>query len=298
MSLSRFAGRFNANSFAYGIFPEPNGLRISTGSVPAGSGTINLDFGFVTTSDGITFNPLNTNAPILIGSGANAETVTPSAVSQPTPAVYNTTTLTATFSNAHGTGDVISSGTFGLQEAINAASAAGGGVVVVDGQWTLRGGTQAILNAAVLPAGVQIEDLRSGEADIVRYVTVAIPNAQVKTLFSVGTAIIPAQGAGTLIEVISMVLENKFLTAAFAAGGAIQLSYGSGVTIPASATIAATFLTSPVANQVILVAGALASNLASAVLNTAVNIAAATADFTTGAGSLVAKVAYRVHTGL
>ncbi len=95
-----------------------------------------------------------------------------------------------------------------------------------------------------------------------------------------------------------MFVENKFLTAAFAVGGAIQLSYGTGVTTPASATIAATFLTAPVADQSIKVAGALASALSSAVVNAAITLAAATADFTTGAGSLRLRIAFRVVTGL
>lgn len=133
---------------------------------------------------------------------------------------------------------------------------------------------------------------------VIQYKTVAIANAAVKTLFGTGTALVAAQGAGTLIEILSLLLENVYLTAAFTAGGAIQASYGAGVTIPASATVASTFLTSPAASQSILVAGALASNLSSAVLNTAVNLACATQEFATGAGSLIVKVAYRVHTGL
>jgi hypothetical protein len=132
----------------------------------------------------------------------------------------------------------------------------------------------------------------------IQYVTVALTNTQTKALNSVPTQVIAAPGANKLIEVCSVVLENVYLTAAFANGGVIQLSYGASVTTPASATVAATFLTSPAANQVIVLAGALATNLASTVLNTAVYIACATADFITGAGSITAKVAYRIHSGL
>ena len=132
----------------------------------------------------------------------------------------------------------------------------------------------------------------------IQYVSVPVSNALVKTLFSVGVPIIAAQGAGTLIEVLSYTLENVYGTAQFTAGGAIQLSYGAGVTIPASATVAATFLTSPTAKQVIVAAGALASNLFSAVGNTAIRLACATQEFATGDGTMVVKVAYRVHSGL
>jgi hypothetical protein len=164
-------------------------------------------------------------------------------------------------------------------------------------------GSGLVLTSATgLPGSTGLVANSVGSAQLdpttIQYVSGTIANAAVLTLFSSPVAIIAAQGAGTLIEVVSMVLENVFLTAAYAAGGAIQLSYGAGVTTAASATIAATFLTSPVANQSILVAGALASSLSSAVLNTAINLAAATANFTTGAGSLKYRVAYRVHTGL
>lgn len=135
--------------------------------------------------------------------------------------------------------------------------------------------------------------------NILQQASGTVANAAVLTLHSVGVPIIPAQGAGTLIEIVSMVLENVFLTAAYASGGAIQLSYGTGAstTIPATATVAATFLTSPVASQVISVAGALATNLSSAILNTGIVLAAASNDFTTGAGSLIYHVQYRVHSG-
>lgn len=130
--------------------------------------------------------------------------------------------------------------------------------------------------------------------------TLALTNTQTKALFTVPTVVIPAQGAGTLIDIESVVFENIFGTAAFTAGAAFGLYYGndaSGV-LALSATVAATFLTSPVANQIIKQAGGLATNLASAALNTKVVVACATQDFATGAGSLTMKVAYRVHTGL
>lgn len=130
-------------------------------------------------------------------------------------------------------------------------------------------------------------------------VSVALTNAQTKATNTAPIVIVPAQGAGTLIEVISLTLENVFLTGAFAAGGALALYYGTNSGgVLGSATVAATFLTSPAANQMIFVAGALASNLASNVLNKDLVLANPTADFTTGAGSLMVKVRFRVHSGL
>jgi hypothetical protein len=298
MPLSRFASQYPATSFAYGTAYAP-ALQVVSGPNASGAGSLTLGFGYFITTDGIQVNaPLNTNAPINVGIGSSIETVTPSGVSNSTPQQFGTSTVTATFGQAHGNGDQVRSGTYGLQEAINYANSQGGGQVLVDAAWTQLGGTSAVLNAAVLPANgtVSILDIRSGNSAI-STVTVPITNAQVLAMFTTPIQLVAAPGAGNMINVIDMTVENVFLTAAFAAGGAIQASYGAGVTTPATATIATTFLTAPAANQVIKVAGALASALSSAVLNTAVNLTCATANFTTGGGSLIVKLRYAVQTG-
>lgn len=300
MAASFFGGMFNAWNYAYGVNPGfPSPIRVDIGNGATGSGSVTLAFSYVTTQDGLNLaNIIQTNTPITIGLGTNAETVTPSAVSYPNPNAYDGGTITATFSNLHGTGDLITSGTYGLQEAINAANAAGGGIVLVDAIWFANGGTNTILNAAVLPSNgsVSIQNTGAGGGASLT-TTVTIANAEVKTLFSVGTQLLPAPGAGNAWVIDSMTVENVYLTAAFAAGGAIQASYGTGVTTPASATIAATFLTSPTANQMVTVAGAMASTLSSTVLNKAITLDAATADFTTGGGSLIVKLKYHLFTG-
>ncbi len=168
MAASRFAGIFNANEYAYGVGPTPPGpLLVDIGNTVTGSGTLTLAFGQLALGDGTKLSPLNINAPITVGVGANAETVTPTAVGGTSNTAYQGTTVTASFSNLHGTGDPISSGTFGLQEAINAAAAFGGGIVIVDAKWTAFGGTSAILAAAVFPnnGSVTIQDNRGSSAN-------------------------------------------------------------------------------------------------------------------------------------
>lgn len=158
-SISAFAGRYNA--FRWGQWA----VGIAVGNSATGSQTITLaGSGQVTLQDGRQISPFAIGTPVLINDGSNSETVTPTAVSNcGGNALQNTCTITATFSNAHGAGPLItvSSGTLGLQEAVNAAKAAGGGVVVVDGAWS---GTTAMITAAVSGTGVGIEDLRSGSA--------------------------------------------------------------------------------------------------------------------------------------
>jgi hypothetical protein len=298
MSQTYFAGMFRAANFAYGIIPSVGALRVDQNTqIPAGGTTITVPQAYFATDDAIQVNqPLAATASITIGSGASQETFTPSSVS------YNGTFASVTyatgFTYAHGEGDILASGTIGLQEAINFANANGGGVVIVDNRWTQLGGTNAMIAAATLPSNgtVVIQDNRAG-GGVSQSLTVNVTNAQVKTLFSVGTQLLPAPGAGNAWVIDSMTVENVYLTAAFAAGGAIQASYGTGVTTPATSTIAATFLTSLTANQMVTVAGAMASTLSSTVLNKAITLDAATADFTTGGGSLIVKLKYHLFTG-
>src|SRR5207245_10724846 len=109
--------------------------------------------GGVTLKDGTLIYPFSSTAPLLWDVGqANQENIATTSVSG--CSTYTTTeppscSITATFANTHGRGAIVKSGSFGLQEAINYANSQGGGVVVVDAQWKLDGGTDAILTAAV-----------------------------------------------------------------------------------------------------------------------------------------------------
>jgi hypothetical protein len=130
--------------------------------------------------------------------------------------------------------------------------------------------------------------------------TFTLTNAQTKAMFSAPTRLFATPGAGLAIDIESVFFENVFGTAAFTAGAAFGLYYGTDATgvLALANTVAATFLTSPTANQVIKVAGGLATNLASAVINKPITLACITQDFATGAGNMIMKVAYRVHEAL
>lgn len=177
------AGVFNAANFAYGYGLTPSGGNtggvLLSGNNATGAGSVIVvrspqpfQPASVVLADGSSLDPYNVNAPITIND-ANAETVTPTAVSINTD---GTVSITANLSHTHGQGAIISSGTAGLQEALNAANAAGGGVVVIDQEWVGLGGTQAILNAATIPANVSIVDNRgpipvaySGSTDAITF---------------------------------------------------------------------------------------------------------------------------------
>ena len=84
---------------------------------------------------------INTSCPIQIGGDSNIETVTPSAVSYDQ---FGNVNITATFANAHGTGEPITSGSYGLQEAASVAASRGGGVVALTPQWRALAGVTTV----------------------------------------------------------------------------------------------------------------------------------------------------------
>lgn len=155
----------------------------TTSSTPAAAATINVDSGAPLTnsgygggvSDSRTLNAFQNSFPrgggfisVSVDSGSSNEVVTLTGSSGCTSQAnlgtgqLSTCSLTASsFANAHGQGATVTSGTAGLQEAINDAAASGGGVVLVDAGWTLLGGTTAMLVAASVASNVVIEDDRA-----------------------------------------------------------------------------------------------------------------------------------------
>ena len=283
-----FAGIFNANNFAYGINPKVPPLQVISGPNAAGSGTLTLAFGTFCTPDGLSVSPLATTAPVLVGSDSNMETQTPSAVSASTPLVYSTTTITYTnWTYQHGNGDQVRSGTVGLQEALNyAGNVYGGGIVIVDEAWYKCGGTAAMISAATVPTGVTIWDNHTGSSGLypVQSVSVALTLAQILAAHTTPVSIIPAPGAGNMILVQSATLNLIYGSAAYSGGGAAQLSYGTALTYPATATWAATDFTNLSANQSDTVAGAAAVAASTNFINKAITYSNAGANFTVGTG--------------
>jgi hypothetical protein len=162
MPASKYFGFLNALDFAFGQSSTIPALVIQTGNGTTGSSTITLEFATCVTPDGRVFTPMNVNNPVLVGDGTDQETVTPTGVSQATPAIYGSPSFSGSFLNLHGMGETVATSTYGLQEAINFAAAAGGGIVCVDSAWAAMGGTTAMLAAAILPSSgsVIIEDHR------------------------------------------------------------------------------------------------------------------------------------------
>ena len=94
-----------------------------TPATTPGAGTILVAPAFQGLKDGIVIQPFSTTNPITIGSGAGAETVTPTAVTlQDAPSQLaggpgGSVAITGVFTKAHGHGDLVQSSTGGRQEA-------------------------------------------------------------------------------------------------------------------------------------------------------------------------------------
>ncbi len=166
--VSAFAGEYPALDWQYGGINGGPALQIGSGNAATGVSTITVVTGVTETAGGNLQIPLAVGTPITVGIGANAETVTPTGVTPitlggfgPGPLSFQ---ITATFSNIHGPQEPVTSGTYGLQEAINAAAAAGGGQAVVSATWYARGGTAAIIQAASFPTNgsVVAKDISNG----------------------------------------------------------------------------------------------------------------------------------------
>lgn len=301
MALSRFSRQVNANSFFYGGPGSdfPPALVVVAAPGVSGAQTVTTQGSSVAATDGTIFTPLSTNAPITIGTGANAETVTPSAVSNNVQSnLYGlSSTATATFANAHYPGDRIASGTFGLQEAINYLAGLGGGTVILDSAWVTNGGTTAIIQAAIWSSGVTLLDNRGtvnpagpGKTSVV------LTNTQILNMFTTAVQLLPPPGAGYFYNILKATVINENLGTAYAAGGAITIGYGTTPIQGLSGTIANTFLTTPTVTQVIQLAGVnLASTTEAQFDNAGIFINNASGAFTTGAGTLKCSLVYTVE---
>ena len=136
MAGSIDAGIANAWSFAFGVNPNCGGpLTLSSANTGTGSQTYQVQLAQSFTADGVPILPLVVNGVLSVGTGASQELVVITAVSAPTPSVPNTCTFTASFANAHTIGEIVVSGSGGVQEAAHNRSIIGYGLVSLSPTW-------------------------------------------------------------------------------------------------------------------------------------------------------------------
>jgi hypothetical protein len=171
--------------------------------------------------------------------------------------------------------------------------------VFLGAQYAPPGGTAGtIAPGSITPAMLALPGvIPQGDGAISEhYANIAIANAQVLTLHSVPVVLVPAQGAGTFLEVVSTVNEHIFATATFTGGGTASLLYGVGGSSIGTA-FTTPLLVGPIVNEMNIAYGAGATLATSLAVNKPLVLSAAS-DFGSGGGSLVVQLTYRVHTGL
>lgn len=132
--------------------------RVALGNFVTGVNTLTIDQGTLVVPDGMGIMPFQTNIPVMLNDGALTETVTPSSVNCSFGGAV--CQFTANFSHAHPYSLTVTSGTAGLQEAIeNMKASPLGGFVLVTPDWH---GTTGMITAASGTTAVGIMDVRAG----------------------------------------------------------------------------------------------------------------------------------------
>lgn len=207
----------------------------------------------ITANGGTRFNPFVTNDTLIVDTGtANQETVTITGTSCNPP---GTCSFTASFSNAHTARYNLNSGTYGLQEAVNAAAASSnGGVVWV--QPSYPGTTSMITGLVAGNANVLVVDRRagawtpyvwSGSAYVASFINGQGANGTQVQILTKTTTIAGAAGAtitaSNFIPAGSLVLGlSSYVVSTFSNTSLTSMKIGDGTTTNqfSSATMALT----------------------------------------------------------
>lgn len=163
-------------------------------------------------------------------------------------------------------------------------------------------GVLTIVNLAVTGAKMAANTVDFGQIalDVAASATVTLSAAQILGMYATPVQLIAAPGAGKLILIDSILWDIAFVSAQYAAGGAIAAQYGNtvhGGGSAASGTLAAASLNGVAASGFLSNAGSAGLlNAPATVENTAVYLSNATAAFTTGDSTVTLYVRYRIVT--
>lgn len=156
-----------------------------------------------------------------------------------------------------------------------------------------------LLATATLVAQTNPQTLNTLDRRLVRYASTVITNAQVLTLHNTAITVIPAQGAGTFIEVMGGYITVKYTTT-YSSGSNLKLWYTNRTSGPAAspAITVAGLLTGISANKIQYFGGIPDGEVLGVTGNEPITIEGTSSTaFTGGAAANVVtvRVAYRVH---
>jgi hypothetical protein len=177
-------------------------------------------------------DPFNTNASVLITDSFSPNTETVAFLSQTFSTGFCVLSLAITHPH---TSYHLSSGTYGLQEAINDAAASGGGNVVVDTQWR---GTTAMITSAAGSSIVSVTDNRTGStlytwngSTYTANTTVtSVGLTQTGNIFTITNT--PIIGSGNINIAFASAAQNLFLATPNGSSGAPSLRAIAGADVP------------------------------------------------------------------
>jgi hypothetical protein len=195
--------------------------------------------------------------------------------------------------------DTLASGDIFVGNASNIATGvAMSGDATISNTGALTIGAGAITGSKIANNGVDYAQLA---LDVAATATVNLTAAQVNGMYATPVQLLAAPGAGKLIIIDQILWDIAFVSAQYAAGGAIAAQYGNtvhGAGPAASGSLAAASLNGVAASGYLSNGGISGSlNVTSAAsLNTAVFLSNATGAFTTGNSTVTMYVKYRVVT--
>jgi hypothetical protein len=186
----------------------------------------------------VAINPLVVNSKLLVDVGSAQETVTITAVHCSNPSLNSVTggicTVTGSFSNAHSATYQITSGSYGLQEALDYLTNTGGqGQVVVPPYFA--GSTSNITGALRGATTIAIVDMRNGSATRYGWNGSAYASVQSVGAANVNLTGSSASGANLLVQGIPTYVEATADTST--AGASFTAATGLTWTIPVTTAI-------------------------------------------------------------
>lgn len=160
-------------------------------------------------------------------------------------------------------------------------------------------GDVAISNTGATTIQTGVVDSDKLDPTTIQYVKVPMTAAEWNGMYGAPFALIATPGAGKMIVVQRAVLAMTFVSAQYAAGGAVALQYDStvhGAGPLASATLAAATVNAYAASSDVGLAGADTSGASSAKVDKGLYISNDTAAFTTGDSTWEVHIWYQIVT--
>lgn len=163
-------------------------------------------------------------------------------------------------------------------------------VASVSGAFVVGNLVQALdTSGTIVDSGISVAN------SVLQYASVAITAAQFNGMYAAPFLLIAAPGANRQIIIDQMVLVMTFVSAAYAAGGVVAAQYDNtvhGAGVLASASEAAADFTGAVASTTFRFFGSVAVAPFTTTVNKGIYLSNATAAFTTGDSTFVAKIWY------